>query len=102
MAGENCSDYFDCEGMSLEQALKNMIVKDENNCPVMKVKDSNAPGNIANSELTPHLITAVDGTRDGLATALATWITSNQSKKIVFFQHVIGDDGKTGYQILYK
>lgn len=44
MAGENCSDYFDCEGMSLEQALKNMIVKDANNCPVLRVKLDDSTG----------------------------------------------------------
>lgn len=103
MSQPNCSDFFDCEDpMSLEQALKNMIVKDENGCPVMKVKDSNAPGNITNDSLTPVLIEAADDTVTGLQTALASWISSNSSKKIVFIFNAVGNDGKTGYQILYK
>lgn len=107
MAGENCSDVFDCENaMSLEQALRNMIVKDDNGCPVLKTKDVNAIGNVPNSALSSALIESAEAegskTLAGLYTAFTTWKTTNSSKTIISTISVMGGNGVPGIIVLYK
>lgn len=100
MAGENCSDFFDCEdNISLEAALRNMIVKDDNGCPVLKTKVvSQTPSYPVGSTIQTAFITGAD------AATLETNVNnalSMMAAKIFSIIPVTAPSGETGVLINY-
>ena len=97
---ENCGDYFTCnESKSLEQAIRDMIYKDSNDCPILRVK-IDATESAPNSEVlgTPQFVSGgINGT--AAATALGSALAALNKKVFNVIPHT-SNDGTNGFIII--